>query len=246
MNLKTKKKVFWIVIILVMLVVIAIIRIQEEFFSDKPNVEETQTPTEESISIIDNTILFFSDSSIYSDKTLIKSESLKSLFNESDFIYTEKVSEYGMYNSVNPLLGYTDDEIKKSEYIICHGGLLDLAAENEIGDFDDDEYTVIGYIRMHIDYIIEKSPDTKIILVGIPCYNDEEISNYKYSIQDYNAAFKILSNKYDNVYFVDFYEITKDEPLSIQTEEYRYTFNNIKKLYNVIIKELNTLENLEQ
>lgn len=243
MSQHMQRKIFWGIIVAVMIAILVVIRIMEIFFpNETASIEEPVAL--ESIEIVDKSIILFSDSAINSEKTILQSEKIATLFNETEYIYNERVVEYGMLNMLKPIMSYTDAEIKKTEYLVISGGFLDMIADTEIGDFDDAETTIIGYLKKNIEHVKEISPNTKIILLGIPCH-DLTGADQQYNINDYNLALEMLGNYYDNVYYIDLYSLTLDKPLVMKSTEYRYDYNTIQIIYSQLIETMNTIENTE-
>lgn len=243
MNQRTQRKIFWCVIIGIMIIILSAIRIKEIFFTEKDNVEGETQIEEVMDEVVDRSIILYSDSAIDSKETQLKNERLTTLFENSNYKYKEKVTQYGMLSSLNSTFSYTEKEVKSTEYLVISAGFVDMAAETEIGDFDTSDITTMGYLKKRVDNVIELSPDTKIIFLGIPCYDLSTVNvEYKYSIQDYNLAFEFLANNYDNIYYIDLYEKTQDEPLTIQTDKYKYDFKTIQLIYDELTKLIEEIE----
>lgn len=243
MNQHTQRKIVWIVVMAIMSIFIIVMKVKEKYFpSEIDIIQEEMMKTD--FEIIDNTVILYSDGVINSEKVLLQAERMTNLFEDSNYSYTEKITEYGMLNMLKPMISYEDSEIKKTEYVIIHGGFLDMIAATEIGDFDSAQTTVVGYLKTIIEDILKKSPNTKIILMGIPCYDLTGVEE-QYNPHDYNLAFEILASSFDNVYYIDLYSATTNKPLVMESTEYRYDYETIKIIYSKIIETINSIENVE-
>lgn len=200
--------------------------------SDKTPVEEKVIQNE----YTENSILLLSDGSIDEDQTSIKSETMRYLAENDGYKYAEKIVDNGLLGSqlMYKMLEF-DESFGKYQYVIINGGMRDFGVQESIGDIDSSGVGFCNAVYTFFDEASKKTPNTKYFLVGLPYVKDLKISDEEeinISIADYNFALKTIADMYDNVYFLDFSENTKLEPIEFKYSDYFYDIDSLQKIYN--------------
>lgn len=230
--LLNKKKLTILAILGAMILFLIGMRIFNEFL---PKTEE-ELAQEQVVDnqIIPNSVLIVSDGSINEDVTPLKKQTLRYLFECDQYKYAEMIINEGFLSAqINSMLNYKEG-FSSYEYVIISGGFCDFLLQLDIGDFNDTP----GLCKIACDFFdicAKQSPNTKYILVGVPYFEDikmaSEIKEIKYTVADYNLALKLIADKYDNVYLLDFAEKTYETPANVSNNEYLYDANTLQLLY---------------
>lgn len=231
-----KKITLWTILLVMFLGLIAF----RLFDFSISKTEETENFIPEN-KVVKNSILVLSDGSINAQDTPLMEDTLKVLFENDGYQYEEIVTNQGTLsdNSIFSTILTYRSAYETYEYIIISGGIIDLMIGTELGEPGATDGSVAGMLTQFFDTAEQQSPYTKYLLVGIPYYQGYNDVETKYTIADYNALLKIIANKYDNVYVMNFVDKTLEDNILPVRNDLIYDKKSVKILYDSLNEIIN-------